>query len=51
MPAGEPVFARRGLTIFLNPENQVVAYITVYVPTTADEYARRLRPPREKRPR
>lgn len=51
MPAGELVYAKRGLTIFLNPENRVVAYITVYVPTTIDEYARRLRPPREKRPR
>lgn len=51
MPSGELVYAKRGLTIFLNPENQVVAYITVYVPTTIDEYGRRLRPPREKRPR
>jgi len=51
MPAGELVYATRGLTIFLNPENRVVAYISVYVRTTVDEYARRLRPPREKRPR
>jgi hypothetical protein len=51
MPAGELVYAKRGLTIFLNPENQVVVYVTVYVPMTLDEYARRLRPPREKRPR
>lgn len=50
MPGGELVYAKRGLTVFLNPENQAVAYITVYVPTTVDEYARRLRPPREKRP-
>lgn len=50
MPAGELVYAKRGLTIFLNPENQAVAYISVYVPTTVQEYARRLRPPREKRP-
>jgi hypothetical protein len=51
MPGGELVHAKRGLTIFLNPENQTVAYISVYVPTTVEEYARRLRPPREKRPR
>lgn len=51
MPKGELVYANRGLTIFLNPENSVVVYITAYVPTTIDEYARRLRPPREKRPR
>jgi len=49
MPAGELVYAKRGLTIYLNPENQAVAYITVYVPTTIDDYASRLRPPREKR--
>lgn len=49
MPAGERVYAQRGLTIFLNPENQAVAYISVHVPTTVDEYARRLRPPRAKR--
>jgi hypothetical protein len=51
MPSGELVYAKRGLTIFLNPVNQAVAYISVYVPTTVEEYARRLRPPREKRPR
>lgn len=51
MPAGELVYASRGLTIFLNPENQAVAYVSVYVATTVDEYARRLRPPREKRAR
>ncbi len=51
MPAGELVYAKRGLTIFSNPENGAVAYITAYVPTTVDEYARLLRPPREKRPR
>lgn len=51
MSAGELVYAKRGLTVFLNPENQAVAYISAYVPTTVEEYARRLRPPREKRPR
>lgn len=51
MPGGERVYVRRGLTIFLNPENEVVVYLTAYAPTTVEEYARRLRPPREKRPR
>lgn len=51
MPGGELVYAKRGLTILLNPENQAVVYISVYVPTTVEEYARRLRPPREKGPR
>ena len=50
MPGGEHVHASRGLTIFLNPENQVVAFVSVYAPTTVDDYARRLRPFREKRP-
>jgi hypothetical protein len=39
MPAGELVYAKRGLTVFLNPENQAIAYVTVYVPTTIEEYA------------
>lgn len=51
MPAGELVYANRGLTIVLNPENKAVAYISAYVPTTVEEYARRLRPPRDKRAR
>lgn len=51
MPAGELVYAKRGITLFVNPENQAVAYVTLYVPTTVDDYARRLRPPREKRTR
>jgi hypothetical protein len=37
--------------IFLNPENQAIAYVSVYVPTAVEEYVRRLRPPREKRQR
>ena len=51
MPAGELVYAKRGLTIFVNPENHAVVYISVYVTTTVEEYVRRLRPPREKRAR
>jgi len=51
MPAGERVYAKRGLTIFVNPENHAVVYISLYVATAVDEYARRLRPPREKRAR
>lgn len=51
MPAGELVYATRGVTIYLNPENHAVAYVTLYVPTTIDEYTRRLRPPRDKRAR
>ena len=50
MPGGELVYANRGLTIFLNPENRVVVYVTAYAPTTVDEYVLRLRPAREKRP-
>ena len=50
MPGGERVYAGRGITVFLNPETQAVVYVTVYAPTTVEAYARRIRPPREKRP-
>jgi hypothetical protein len=50
MPKGELVYASRGITIFLNPENNWVFYVTVYAPTTVEDYAKRLRPAREKRP-
>ena len=49
MPRGERVWAGRGITIWLNPENEKVVYVTVYAPTTVDDYVRRLRPSREKR--
>lgn len=50
MPNGERVYAGRGITLFMNPENQVVIYVTVYTPTTVNAYQQKLRPPREKRP-
>jgi hypothetical protein len=50
MPAGELVHARRGITVLLNPENDVVIHVSVYVPTTVEEYVSRLRLSREKRP-
>jgi hypothetical protein len=50
MPGGERVHAGRGITISLNPENHVVVYVSVYAPTSVDEYVNRLRPRREKRP-
>ena len=50
MPAGERVYASRGITIFLNPETQAVVYLTLYEPTSVEAYAQRIRPPREKRP-
>ena len=49
MPAGERVHAARGITIYLNPANDKVAFVSVYPPTTVDEYAQRLRLGREKR--
>src|SRR5262245_42249155 len=48
MPGGERVHAARGITIFLNPANDKVVYVSVYAPTTVDEYSRRLRLGREK---
>jgi hypothetical protein len=49
MPGGEKVYASRGITIFLNPENEFVVHVSVYVPTTVNEYNERLRLNREKR--
>ena len=51
MPGSERVHARRGITLFLNPETQAVVYVTVYAPTTVEAYMQTLRPPRAKRPR
>lgn len=48
MRAGERIHATRGITIYLNPENQMVVHLAVYVPTTADDYLSRLRPELEK---
>jgi hypothetical protein len=48
MSGGEHVYARRGITIYLNPGNNVVVYVTVYAATTVDDYVKQLRPPREK---
>lgn len=48
MPGGERIHAARGITIFLNPENQMVLHIAVYSATTVDDYTRRLRPSLEK---
>ena len=50
MSGGERVYASRGITVFLNPENDFVIHISVYVPTTVEEYIKRLRLNREKRP-
>lgn len=49
MPRSERVYANRGITLFMNLENQVVVYVTVYPPTTVEQYQHLLRPPREKR--
>lgn len=48
MPRGEHVYAARGITVFVNPENQLILHIALYVPTTVDLYARTLRPSLEK---
>lgn len=48
MAGGERIHAARGITVFLNPENQVVVHIAVYPATTLDDYERRLRPSLDK---
>jgi hypothetical protein len=50
IPGGEWVYSRRGITIFLDPEDEVVIHVSLYAATTADEYARRLRQGHGKRP-
>jgi hypothetical protein len=49
MPGGERIYARHGITVFLNPETEAVVYVTLYGSTTVDTYLKMLRPPREKR--
>jgi len=43
MAGGEHVFARRGVTLFVNPENQRVLHVALYSPTTVAAYRDRLR--------
>lgn len=44
MAGGERVYASRGITVFVNPENQFVLYVALYAPTTVSDYLARLRP-------
>jgi hypothetical protein len=44
IPAGEWVYARRGLALIVRPHDGVVLHIIAYVPTPAAAYARGLRP-------
>ncbi len=39
----EWVYAGRGLTLFINPEDGTLLRLAIYPPTTADEYVRGLR--------
>jgi hypothetical protein len=43
MAGGEHVFARRGVTLFVNPENQRVLHLALYSPTTVAAYRDHLR--------
>ena len=49
MPQGEHVFAGRGITVFVNAGNDFVAHVSVYTPTTAEQYMKKLRVNREKK--
>lgn len=44
MAGGERIYATRGITLFVNPENQFVVHVAVYAPTTVADYLARLRP-------
>ena len=40
---GELVFASRGISIFVNPANRFVIFVSLYEATTVDEYFKHLR--------
>jgi hypothetical protein len=42
MPSGLRIYASRGITIFLNPENDFVIHASLYAPSTVKEYLARL---------
>jgi hypothetical protein len=44
MAKSEWVYPDRGLTLFVNPDNQVVLRVAAYRRTTLDDYRKRLRP-------
>lgn len=43
IPESEWVYAARGLTLYVNPENGILLRVAVFVPTTLDVYRQRLR--------
>lgn len=44
MAGGEHIYASRGITVFVNPDNQFVVHVAVYPATTVADYLERLRP-------
>jgi hypothetical protein len=44
MAGGEHIYAGRGITVVVNPDNQFVVHVAVYPPTTVADYLERLRP-------
>jgi hypothetical protein len=50
MPAGERVYASRGITVFTNRDGDDVLHIAVYPPTSVEIYTGTLRPNLEKKP-
>lgn len=51
MAGGERIYASRGITVFVNPDNQLVVHVALYAPTTVTDYLARLRPDLTKSPR
>lgn len=49
MPDGLRIYADKGVTIFLNPQNDFVIHASLYTPTTVEEYLARLWIDRAKR--
>jgi len=51
IPSGEWVYAKRGITVFLNTTADKALHVALYQPTTAQEYQRVLRPHLQKKTR
>lgn len=49
MRAGELVYAKRGIAVCLNPENLFVIHVSLFVPTTLEDYVNHLRIDRRKK--
>jgi hypothetical protein len=50
MAGGERIYAKRGITVYINRDGDDILHVALYAPTTPDAYARDLRPDLQKKP-